>query len=308
MAWKKLGLIGIPDKTKPEQYSHCQLPVADVLNDNSVRVYYAGRTEEQISHVSWLDLELENDKFRITNRSLIPALSPGNIGCFDHFGVYPSCILNYKNKKYLFYIGWIRGFEQPLFYAQIGLAISEDNGRTYKKYSNVPIMSMSEFDPCLVTSPHVILDDDTFRMTYVSGFKWERGLDGKLKSFYNIKIAESKDLISWFRKGITAIDFKDNESNIARSSVIKEDGIYKMWYSYVSAQFGKYRIGYAESDNFNDWIRKDDQVGINIGAEHEFDNEMMCYPNIFHLKNKKYMLYNGNNFGQKGFGIAVWDE
>jgi len=29
---------------------------------------------------------------------------------------------------------------------------------------------------------------------------------------------------------------------------------------------------------------------------------------VFNFKNEMYMLYNGNNFGASGFGIAVWEE
>lgn len=308
MKWKKIGLVAGPDIKQKEQYSHCQLPVADIIDEKTVRVYYAGRTEDQVSHISTVDIELVGDKFVEKNRSEAPVLFPGPIGCFDQFGVYPSSILNYNGKKYLFYIGWIRGYEQPLFYAQIGLALSVDGGTTFQKVKSSPVMGISDYDPCLVTSPNVIEDNGVFRMTYVSGFKWERGSDGKLKSFYNIKVAQSNDLINWHREGITAIDFKDDESNIARSSVIKEDGKYKMWYSYVNTTFGKYRIGYAESHDFKNWTRMDNIVGLDIGSSNDFDSQMMCYPNIFTLYGKKYMLYNGNNFGEKGFGIAVWNE
>ena len=31
---------------------------------------------------------------------------------------------------------------------------------------------------------------------------------------------------------------------------------------------------------------------------------MMCYPSILNLKNKKIMMYNGNNYGEKGFHFA----
>lgn len=303
--WKKLGLAGTPDHSQPEQFSHCQLPVADIIGKDVVRVYYAGRTKDQVSHISYIDLQINGEDFKEIGRSQKPVLGPGPIGYFDQFGVYPSCIINHKGAKYLFYIGWIRGYEQPLFYAQIGLAVYSEKDKTFSRCKNIPVMGIGEHDPCLVTSPNVILDGEDFRMTYVSGFKWERGNDGKLKSFYNIKIAYSKDLYNWHRNGETAIDFKENESNIARSCVIRENEKYKMWFSYVSADLGKYRIGYAEAENFLNWKRMDDHAGISIGESNDFDSEMICYPNIFELNKKKYLLYNGNQFGKDGFGLAI---
>ena len=31
---------------------------------------------------------------------------------------------------------------------------------------------------------------------------------------------------------------------------------------------------------------------------------MMCYPNVFECDDDIYMLYNGNEFGKYGFGLA----
>jgi predicted GH43/DUF377 family glycosyl hydrolase len=202
----------------------------------------------------------------------------------------------------MYYIGWNQGVERPLFYAAIGLATSED-GKTFQRAFNAPLLSRSEVDPCLVTSPHVYKDRDRWRMTYVSGVAWTRGDDGILKSLYNIKTAESDNLFDWKRSGNTAIDFGPGETNIARSAVVKfSNKDYRMWYSFVHAAIGSYRIGYAESDNGTSWERKDHLAGISIGDQ--FASKMICYPCIFTLGDNIYMLYNGDNFGKSGFGIA----
>ena len=36
-----------------------------------------------------------------------------------------------------------------------------------------------------------------------------------------------------------------------------------------------------------------------------WDSEMICYPFVFDHKGKRYMLYNGNDYGKKGFGLAI---
>ena len=79
-----------------------------------------------------------------------------------------------------------------------------------------------------------------------------------------------------------------------------------MWYSYVRGD-KLYRIGYAESSDGVRWHRKDDEVGIDV-SEDGFDSEMICYPNIVVHRSKKYMFYNGNGFGRKGFGLTVEGE
>lgn len=302
-SWHKLGLLFDAHDRFWWMKSHCQLPCALYIGDAKYRVFFAGRDAEQRSHIGYAEFNI-NQPEKITYLSEEPVLYPGPAGFFDEHGVYPSSLIEVDGKIYMYFIGWNKGVEQPLFYASIGLAISEDGGKTFERYSKAPIMSRSEYDPCLVTSPNVVFDDGIFKMTYVSGVKWERGENGKLMSFYHIKYAESSDGINWERNGIVAIDFKTGEKNIARPSVIKDGEMYKMWYSYVDPVFGKYRMGYAESTDFKNWIRKDDSSGITVSAD-SFDSEMICYPNVFEYGENLYMVYNGNNYGMNGFGLAV---
>ena len=204
----------------------------------------------------------------------------------------------------MYYIGWEKGYKQPLFHASIGLAISDD-GQDFMKMSVAPIMGRSEHDPCLVTSPHVYRDDDLWNMNYVSGVKWtENSISNTLKSFYHIKSATSQDMIHWERQGDIAIDFEGDESNIARPSVYKDaNNSYNMWYSYVDAKIGKYRMGCAHSNDGKSWDRKDKDVGI--GLDDDFCQEMISYPQVFNIQDRLYMLYNGDQFGKQGFGIAI---
>lgn len=304
--WKKNGLVYEP-KDLEWAISHCQLPVADHIGGDIFRVYFAARDERQYSHIGFVEIDIK-DPTRSIRVSQKPVLSPGPLGFFDEHGVYPSSIVTVGKRKYLYYIGWCQGNRQPMFYASIGLAISEDGGETFTRYSPAPIMARSQFDPCLVTSPNVFKDDEIWRMTYVSGIRWEEMPDGRPQSFYHIKYAESSDGINWRREGKIAIGFSSpEESNIARSAVIQEAGVYKMWYSYIKAPYFKYRIGYAESIDCINWIRMDQFSGMDV-TPHGFDSEMQAYPCVVRHEGKKYMFYNGNSFGKFGFGLAVLEE
>lgn len=274
------------------------------IDAQHVRVFFASRTERQRSHVGYVDLELNagGESLSVVDVSMTPALAPGPLGFFDEHGVYPSCVVRHENKWYMYYIGWNQGVEWPLFYSAIGLAISDD-GMTFHRLYKAPLLSRCEVDPCLVTSPHVYKDGLRWRMTYVSGVAWSRGEDGILKSHYNIKTAESDNLFDWKRSGNVAIDFGPGETNIARSAVVKfADDDYRMWYSFVKSDIGKYRIGYADSRDGTFWNRRDHLASISIGDD--LATEMICYPCVFNLGRDMYMLYNGDNFGRHGFGVA----
>ncbi|MEM5777468.1 MAG: hypothetical protein QXJ06_03390 [Candidatus Aenigmatarchaeota archaeon] len=303
MQWVKKGLIFNPKNRFNWMVSHAQLPVADRIGEDIYRVYFATRDEQNISQIGYIEINMNSKEILYITGE--PVLKPGPIGYFDEHGVYPSSIINYDGKKYLYYIGWNRGTPPPLFYASVGLAISEDNGKTFTKFTKAPILSRSEYDPCLVTSPFVMIENEILRMWYTSGIKWEI-IDGVLQSYYHIKYAESKDGINWERKGIICIDFKTrNETNIARPCILKENGIYKMWYCYNEGL--GYRIGYAISKDGINWIRKDEEAGINV-SDSGWDSKSIAYPFVFKHNDKKYMLYNGNNFGREGFGLAVEGE
>jgi hypothetical protein len=62
-------------------------------------------------------------------------------------------------------------------------------------------------------------------------------------------------------------------------------------------------LGYAFSDDLITWVRDDENSGIDL-SETGWDSEMMCYPHIFECDGKQFLLYNGNEFGKYGFGIA----
>jgi len=92
-------------------------------------------------------------------------------------------------------------------------------------------------------------------------------------------------------------------------TVIFHKNIYHMYFCYRSAvdfrtnSENAYRIGYAYSSDLKTWVRADELGGMS-GSKNEWDSDMQCYPHIFRIKNKIYLLYNGNEFGKHGFGVA----
>jgi hypothetical protein len=300
MKWNKLGLIFSPSGQYPWMRTHAALPVAIRLGGDIYRVYFASRDEQNCSHVGYVEIDIRSPK-DILHISRYPILAPGPLGHFDDHGVYAASIVEHEWKLFMYYIGWNPGVRAPLFYSSIGLAVSEDGGKTFNKMSPAPIMGRSEFDPCLVTSPYVLFDKGIWRMWYVSGFKWEEH-EGGLHSLYNIKYAESKDGINWDRRGRVSIDLRPGEHNIARPCVVKNNSIHTMWYSYNAGE--GYRIGYAESPDGYIWSRIDDAAGIDVSPS-GWDSNALAYPWVFDHEGRKYMLYNGNEFGRQGFGLAV---
>ncbi len=276
------------------------LPFADHLNGDVFRVYFGSRNSEQRAHTGFIELDITNPR-EILFETKNPVLSPGPIGHFDQHGAIGSSIVDVDGAKYMYYIGWTQGYKGPLFQAMIGLAISEDGGKTFKKYSRAPILPLNDIDPILMTSPHVFHDKGQLIMSYISGVKWEE-IDGQLKSYYRVCRAHSYDGISWERNGDVIIDFEEEETNFARPWILKIDNVYHLWYA-LKTKTVDYRMGYAVSNDNASWERRDAEVGIGVSLE-GFDSEMIEYPSIFKHGSYLYMLYNGNRFGYDGIGLA----
>ena len=306
MKWEKKGLVFYTGITS----SYASLPTVLKIRENVFRVFYADRDGESRSCVRYFDMVVEGEECKVVEESPRPVLLPGRVATFDEHGVTPSMAMCIEGKVYLYYTGWQRLNSVPFNFA-IGLAVSED-GFTFRRYSEVPIIDRNEYSPFLIASPFVIYEDGKFRMWYVGGVKWEvieDGADRKFKHYYNIRYAESEDGIKWVLYPTLCIDFRyENEYAIARPVVLKEKGIYRMWFSYREGPRGSsYRIGYAESGDGIRWIRKDELVGIDA-SETGWDSEMICYGYVFEHEGRKFMLYNGNGYGRTGIGYAILRE
>jgi hypothetical protein len=152
-------------------------------------------------------------------------------------------------------------------------------------------------------------------MWYIYGYKWiVDPSEDTPQRVYRIVHAKSIDGISWEKEGRNIITHKLNENECqALPTVNHFNNRYHMFFCYREATgFRKikergYRIGYAYSKDLVNWSRDDDNAGIDISKE-GWDSEMLCYPHIFKCNDKIYLLYNGNEFGRFGFGLAVLEE
>ena len=304
--WKKLGNIFEVSKNYDWMYSYASVPFIQYVNKDLFKIYFSSRNKDNESSIGYIVININNPK-EILEVSNEPVLTKGDLGTFDDSGTMGCCILDKDNKKYLYYLGWNLGVTVP-FRNSIGLAISEDNGKTYNKAFPGPIIDRTKDEPHFTASNCVIEDDGIYKIWYLSCTGW-RNVNEKKVHNYHIKYAESSDGINWKRDGIVAIDYKNEyEYAISVPRVIKENGIYKMWFSSRGTkEVPTYRIRYAESTDGKKWIRKDNEVGIDVSKD-GWDSEMICYPFVFDHKGKRYMLYNGNDYGKTGFGLAVLES
>jgi hypothetical protein len=300
MRWRKLGLLFAPSGDLDWMRTHAAVPFAEPIAGGLFRVYFSGRDREQRSHTCELTMELGSSP-RVLDVSSVPVLAPGELGCFDDSGAMLSWVTPNGKNRHMYYIGWNRGVTVP-FRNALGLAISSD-GQPFRRFAKGPIVDRTASEPHFAASACVLVDGETWRMWYLSCTGWDM-IDGRPEHRYHLKYAESLDGICWRRQGIVAIDYRDaDECAISRPSVIRDQDRWRMWFSY-RGRTTTYRIGYAESDDGVAWRRLDNLAGIDV-SDSGWDCEMIEYPHVFDHGGVRYMLYNGNRFGQSGLGLAV---
>jgi hypothetical protein len=312
MNWTKKGLIYKPDGKFGWNQTHAHVVCADTSCDDKIRIYYSARDEKGRCVASYLDLN-PNNLNEVIYVHHEPILELGKAGTFDDCGIMPTWFINHPNgEKWLYYIGWTVRNTIP-YHNSVGIAKSLD-GEQFQKIFEGPVLYTIATEPYFNGSACILFDKGIFKIWYLNCTHWHNAPDGKIEPCYHIKYAESLDGINWKREGKVAIEYTDPAGGgISRPSVLIEDGIYKMWYSYRAKDDYRqniersYRIGYAESNNGIDWVRLDDKVGIDI-SQNGWDSQMIEYPLVINHLDKKIMFYNGNGFGASGFGYATLEK
>ena len=317
MRWKKLGRIF--DPTQYTLANNCsafaQGPQALVF-DTFVRIYFSTRerdkTGKYLSHIAFVDID---KAFReVIGVSQTTVIELGQLGTFDEHGIFPLNVVRDKDRILGYISGWSRRVSVSVE-TSIGLAISIDNGLTFKRFGPGPVLTSSLQEPFLVGDPFVQNIEGAYHMWYIYGTRWINGQAANLRErVYKIGHATSDDGVSWIKEGRQLIKDRLNSDECqALPTVIKVGDRYHMYFCYRQAigfrekRDSAYRIGYASSADLINWARKDSDAGIEV-SPNGWDCDMLCYPHVFRCDDSVYMLYNGNEFGRLGFGIAVLED
>ncbi len=302
--WLKKGILY---QTEDEGWTHASHPCIIHIENDRFLIAFTKRDHLRKSHVFLVYANVQNGKIELVSEPKL-ALSPGDYGYFDCDGVISGCLIKNDNQIYLYYVGW-QNLPDNLWICDTGRAKLELDSLTLKKEFLGPIIGRDRYHPLFAAATAFFIDEkDLWHTWYNSGIKWEKqGVNWEHK--YGLHHGTSKNGLDWkFDEGM-AIPFADEyEYAFGRPTVVKWEGKYHMWYAHRATESIKtYRMGYSESVDTVNWIRKDDKSGIDVSST-GWDSEMICYPCVFEHKNIKYMLYNGNGYGKTGFGLAVSED
>lgn len=304
---EKVGLVATANELGLSwAQSHLQGPNAIDLGC-SIRVYFTTRHFRSglpVSLPGYFDVSKKN-LLEVTSVSQHPVLETGDLGHFDHDGIYPASVLETENGFLMAYGGWSRP-ESTRFDVAIGMAVSQ-SGDSFTKIAPGPVLQRTLLEPFILSSPKLRQFNGTFYMFYISGQFWSRSTQ-RLEPTYRIRLASSLDLKNWKREKVNLIPSLTPMESQAAPDVFRLEDQYHMLFSYrdslnYMSGAGSYRIGHATSKDLVNWHRSSDPFPLNPGTK-AWDSDMVAYPNVIKLGSELILFYSGNGVGETGVGVA----
>jgi predicted GH43/DUF377 family glycosyl hydrolase len=169
-------------------------------------------------------------------------------------------------------------------------------------YQNNPILvsSGNYFDYYGISQPVVIYDQNVYKM-------WYYGDSGGGQTY--ILYAESNDGINWIPySGNPVISpsnygYWDSES-VNPGAVIKENGIYKMYYGGWSNQNSVWSIGLATSADGKNWTKYPQPI---LTGTYGWEYQLVP-SSIVKYNDTYYLYYTGRNLPEYQIGVAISND
>lgn len=303
MEWLKRGIVYCPDGSAAWARTSAMLPTPIRISPEVIRVYVTSCDASGAGRPGYVDVAAD-DPTRVLRASRGPCLDLGRPGTFDENGAVACSVVAVDGRFFMYYVGFELG-TKIRYRLLTGLAISTDGGDTFVKLKETPILERSPAELFFRCGPHVVRDEDRLRMWYIAGSSWTE-VNGKPMPQYVVKYLESADGIQWGDEGRLCLAVSDpDEHGFGRPWVMRDgaSGRYEMFYSIRRRSLGAYRLGYAVSDDGLAWRRRDAELGLDV-TPGGFDSAAIMYSALIEANGRTYCLYNGDDFGRAGFGLA----
>ena len=273
------------------------------LSDSVLRVYVTCLDDAGRGRPTYVDLSTE-DPTRVLGKADVALLEPGEPGTFDDNGLMVTSVVRAADGRMFMYYAGFELCTHIRYRIFTGLAISEDGGGSFSRFRRNPVLDRSDDELFFRCGCFAMLDAGVIRLWYIAGSAWTE-VAGKLVPVYELRYQESADGVRWAEHGTRSMSITgSDEHGFGRPWVVKRGPRdYQLFYSIRRRSFAAYRLGYAESSDGISWVRKDDELGLDVSAD-GFDSDAIMYSAVFTVGDQTYCLYNGNNFGEHGFAVA----
>jgi|GEM_PF-2184328 len=293
--WRKLGRV-LEASGGPLSRTHVMLPTPFVMGDR-VRVFYASCDAEMRGRIFFADFAPE-PPFALLSISPEPVFDVGPPGAFDCDGVNPSQALLVDGRLALLYIGWRRGPAEAPYTLIAGLAVSDDEGRSFQRWK-APLLAPCPGERLFRTAPFVARDGDGWRMLYIGGDRFVAGEGGRALPVYSLMELKSPDLIAWGGTGrqLMAPDIAAGEVGFGRPVVTPQGRLM------VSLRT---RAGYALAETSMDFApgTRPSLTPVIPPPFEPWESAMTCFGAPCVVGANELLFYNGDGYGASGLGLC----
>ncbi|NSY38667.1 hypothetical protein [Leisingera sp. ANG59] len=306
MTWKKEGPIFCPNGEQDWAQNSFMTPCPWQRDTGTIRVFGGMRDGSGISRIGWIDVDARDPK-KVLEVSAAPVLDLGAPGMFDDNGVILGDVLEVsKDELRLYYVGF-QLVEKAKFLAFTGVAVSRDRGDSFERLQPTPVIDRCP-EGTFIGALHSIarLPDGSYRAWISRGRGWQE-IDGRKFPQYDCWTLTSPDGLRFDNaEALPIIAPNASEYRIGRPRANQlPDGSWELRATSdtLSKQYESFRFTSPDGVNFT----RTTDCELPRGQAGEWDSEMTCYPaHIETADGNRFLLYNGNDMGRTGLGLARW--
>jgi predicted GH43/DUF377 family glycosyl hydrolase len=287
ITWVKSAANPVLDLGPTSSWDDKHVSGLTVISETNVyRMWYSGNdgTHSRVGNAE------SPDGINWTKRAMNPVLDLGPSGSWDDFHVEDPSVI----KDGSIYKMWYTGYDGLVY--RIGYATST-NGIDWKKNAGSICLSAlgdgcildrgssGHWDSAGVAHPTVIIDQSEPLHKFKMWFSGWNGVN------WRIGYAYSMDGIIWTKHPAAVLDSGSShwESiHVYYPSVLKENSVYRMWYSGNGQ-----KIGYAESSDGLSWSRTSLNPVLDAGSSREWDGGGVAVPMVIKDGSIYRMWYEG---------------
>lgn len=267
--------------------------------DGIVRFFACGRDDFGRSRIGVVSFKW-GDTPRLLDVTRDPVLDLGEPGCFDMDGVAYPYLVRFHDRLLLYYVGWNKLGGRVPWAIDLGMAVSDDNGKSFRRMTRAPVIPRTNEDPigsgsCCMTSH----SDGSWTLYYTKMLAWNAEVTPPQPS-YNIWKARSTDGISWTPINQNVIGHDEGEYALGTPCLHRFGDQTIMFFT---ARGDRYRLFAALATEESSFRRVKQPLYIAPG---DWDDDMQCYSHVVTINGQCYIFYCGNGYGRAGVGYAKW--
>lgn len=302
LSWRKQAFhVGIDFHLPKWAESHTLVPTPLVLGEKKVRIFASFLDSFFVGRIGWIDLEYDDDFFKVQQVSEEPFLDTGAKGSFSEYGTGLGCFWPREKPEHISFVGFSRppGYK---FKAFSGLEKIE-NLSTFQKIADSESWLGGDTFGKTIVGLHDLIEIDRTIYGFVSLGDDFQIIDGRPFPRYQVGLLSGTDLENLILVSKNILPVPRDVYRMGRPRVeLTNRGVEIL--VTVGTFDGRYFPMAFYSEDLKTWREESIESFCSVIVPN-FDNLQQCYLSRFSLQNKEFIVYNGNDMGRYGFGIAA---